>query len=185
MAGLVLAIQGFLAMILHRSAALGDTDAYKPPAHATLVRMLRVAIVLLAFLVASPALAGDKADIAARLAGWASDFNAGKADRVCDLFSKDLVADIQGAAPGRTYDEQCAILRRALADKSKSFTYQPVIHDITVLGDTAIVRLDWQLTTKLSMRPDPIRSAEIGMDIFRREPDGTWRIIRFLAYDAQ
>ncbi|MBN8995550.1 MAG: nuclear transport factor 2 family protein [Rhizobiales bacterium] len=147
--------------------------------------MLRLAALLLVLLVATPALADDKADIAARLQQWAEDFNAGRADRACDLFASDLVADIQGAPPGRTHDQQCAILRRALADKSKSFTYQPVIHDITVLGDTAIVRLDWSLTTKLSMRPDPIQSTEIGMDVFRKQADGAWRIVRFLAYDAQ
>lgn len=147
--------------------------------------MKQIAAAFLLALFASPALADDKGDIAARLTQWAEDFNAGRADKVCDLFAENLVADIQGAPPGRTYDEQCAILRRALADKSKRFTYQPVIHDITVLGDTAIVRLDWALTTTLSMRPDPIQSTEIGMDIFRKQPDGAWRIVRFLAYDAQ
>lgn len=148
--------------------------------------MTRIAALLVALLAATmAALADDRADIAARLKQWAEDFNAGRADRVCDLFSKDLSADIQGAAPGRTYDEQCAILRRALADQSKSFAYAPLIHEITVLGDTAIVRLDWSLTTKLAMRPEPIASTEIGMDIFRKENDGAWRIIRFLAFDAR
>jgi len=147
--------------------------------------MRPIAAALSLALLAGPALADDKADIAARLTRWADDFNAGRADKVCDLFAESLIADIAGAAPGRTYDEQCAILRRALADKSKRFTYQPVIHEITLLGDTAIVRLDWSLTTTLSMRPDPIQSTEIGMDIFRRQADGAWRIVRFLAYDAQ
>lgn len=147
--------------------------------------MIRFAALLLALVAASSALADDKGDIVARLTQWAEDFNGGRSDRVCDLFSKDLSADIQGSAPGRTYDEQCAILKRALADKSKSFTYAPVIHEVTVLGDTAIVRLDWSLTTKLSMRPDPIESTEVGMDIFHRDADGAWRIIRFIAFDAQ
>jgi steroid delta-isomerase len=147
--------------------------------------MSRLAALLLALLVAVPALADDKADIAARLEQWAEDFNAGRPDKVCDLFSKDLAADIQGTAPGRTYEEQCAVLQRALADKSKTFTYEPVIHEIMVLGDTAVVRLDWSLTTQLSTRPEPIRSTEVGMDIFRKDADGFWRIIRFLAFDAQ
>ena len=150
--------------------------------------MHRVAAALGLFaliLAASAASADDRSAIRSAIGQWASDFNAGRADRVCDLFSKELVADIQGTAPGRTYDEQCAVLMRALADKSKRFTYQPVIHEITVLGDTAIVRLDWALTTTLSTRPEPIQSTEVGMDVFRREPDGAWRIIRFLAFDAQ
>jgi steroid delta-isomerase len=134
---------------------------------------------------ATVALADDGADIAARLKQWAEDFNAGRADKVCDLFAKELSADIQGAAPGRTYEQQCAILQRALADKSKTFIYRPVIREMTVLGDNAIVRLDWSLTTKLAMRPDPIESTEVGMDIFRKQPDGAWRIVRFIAFDAQ
>jgi steroid delta-isomerase len=144
------------------------------------------ALAVFTLMVASPAGADDDgAAIRSAIGQWASDFNAGRADKVCGLFSKDLVADIQGTAPGRTYGEQCAVLMRALADKSKRFTYQPVIHEITVLGDTAIVRLDWALTTTLSTRPEPIQSTEVGMDIFRREPDGAWRITRFLAFDAQ
>lgn len=150
--------------------------------------MLRIAaaLSLFALVLASSAHADDDAAaIRSAIGQWAGDFNAGRTDRVCGLFSKDLSADIQGTAPGRTYDEQCTVLMRALADKSKRFTYQPVIHEITVLGDTAIVRLDWALTTTLSTRPEPIQSTEVGMDIFRREPDGAWRIIRFLAFDAQ
>jgi steroid delta-isomerase len=146
-----------------------------------------VAGVTLAWLVlASPAIgADDQAAIRSAIGQWAEDFNAGRADKVCDLFARDLSADIQGTAPGRTYEEQCVVLQRALADKSKTFTYQPVIHEIRVLGDTAIVRLDWSLTTQISARPEPIRSTEVGMDIFRRDADGAWRIIRFLAFDAQ
>jgi uncharacterized protein (TIGR02246 family) len=147
-------------------------------------RTILIAALSPATLLPAPASADDLANIRAAIEQWASDFNTGRSEKVCDLFAPDLVADIQGA-PERGFEEQCALLNRALADKSKKFTYAPVIHEITILGDVAIVRLDWSLTTTLATRPEPVSSTEVGMDIFRRQKDGSWKIIRFIAYDAQ
>jgi len=46
----------------------------------------------------------------------------------------------------------------------------PDIHDIIVMGDDAVVRLTWTLTTEVNGVKD--RTTEEGMDIFRRQPDG-------------
>ena len=50
--------------------------------------------------------AASRAEIAAALTQWTADFNAGRADKVCDLFSRDLRADFRGQ-PERGYDGQC------------------------------------------------------------------------------
>ena len=49
-------------------------------------------------------------------------------------------------------------------------------------GDAAVVRLTWTLT----IRPKDggeVTSVEPGLDVFRRERDGRWRIVRYIAYE--
>ncbi|MCX5479048.1 hypothetical protein OSH08_08530 [Kaistia geumhonensis] len=36
----------------------------------------------------------------------------------------------------------------------------------------------------MSVTPGEIRVVEPGIDIFRKEADGRWRIIRYMAYEA-
>ena len=54
-----------------------------------------------------------QADIRAALTQWATDFNAGKSDRVCALFARDLIAQYRGQ-PERNYDSLCDLLKRSL-----------------------------------------------------------------------
>ncbi len=131
---------------------------------------------------ASPAVAdsGPPAAVAAvraRLAQWTEDFNARQADKVCDLFSRDAVSQFRGQ-PERGYDEICALLKRSVNDKSKTYSYALDLKEVIAEGDIAVARLVWTLT----VAPMNATSAEPGMDVFRREADGKWRIIRYVAY---
>jgi ketosteroid isomerase-like protein len=60
--------------------------------------------------------------------------------------------------------------------------YAPDIKEILVSGDLAAVRVR-HLKTRRTGGPK-VETTEPGLDLFRREPDGSWRIIRFLAYEA-
>lgn len=136
-------------------------------------------------LTGSPAIADTAAEKAIRdaLTRWTADFNARDASRICDLFSPDLRYDFRGT-PERDYNAMCSALHRALGDQSKTLTYSFDIKEIIVSGDMAIVRLVW--TSKLS-RSDSgqvIETREPGLDVFRRQPDGMWRISRYMAYEA-
>jgi uncharacterized protein (TIGR02246 family) len=117
------------------------------------------------------------------LAQWTADFNARDAARLCDLFAPDLVYDYRGF-PERTHADLCALLRRSLADRTKKFTYALDIREIIVSGDLAIVRLVWTLTTTRPGTATPVVSQEPGLDVFRRQPDGSWKIARYIAYAA-
>jgi len=121
-------------------------------------------------------------EIRARLAKWTQDFNAGKADAVCSLFSPELRYDFRGY-PERGYADICARLTRSLADSSKRYAYALDVREILVSGDIAVVRLVWTLTVTLG-NGQSVTSVEPGMDVFRKEPDGAWKIIRYLAYEA-
>jgi len=131
------------------------------------------------------AMADTVAETAIRdaLTRWTADFNARDANRICDLFAPDLRYDFRGL-PERDYNAICSLLQRALADRSKTITYSFDIKEIIVSGDMAIVRLVW--TSKLSREGSSqvTETKEPGLDVFRRQPDGQWRIARYMAYEA-
>lgn len=123
-----------------------------------------------------------EAEIRAALAQWTEDFNAGRADKVCGLFSRDLRADVRSAPP-RDFALQCDVLRRALANPKLGFAYRHDIRDIVVEGRLAAVRIVWttQARDKASGRTET--TIDDGLDVFRREDDGRWRIIRYMAWE--
>jgi len=124
-----------------------------------------------------------EAEIKGALTQWMADFNEGRAEKVCDLFATDLKSDFRGQ-PERNFDELCALLQKSLKDEARSFTYALDIKEIIVSGDMAAVRLVWTLT----IEPEgggskAIVSREPGLDIFRKQPDGSWKVARFLAFE--
>ena len=145
-------------------------------------------IASVAWLLAGPLHAAPASDdaagaqIAAALTQWTDDFNAGRADKVCDLFARDLRADFRGQ-PERGYEAQCELLRHSLADKARAFSYALTIREILVWGDAAVVRLTWTLTVRERAGGGEATSVEPGLDVFRRERDGRWRITRYFAYE--
>ncbi len=123
--------------------------------------------------------------IRAVLLQWTADFNAGKSSQICDLFASDLRYDYRGQ-PERGYRDICDLLQRSLNDPTKHYAYSPEIKEIMVSGDLAVVRLTWTLTVTSEGHTDATISKEPGLDVFRRQPDGVWKIVRYVAYeDAQ
>jgi steroid delta-isomerase len=120
--------------------------------------------------------------IRAALAKWTEDFNSGKEQAVCALFAADLRYDFRGF-PERNYDDICSQLQASLRDETKNYSYSLDIREILVAGDLAVVRLVWTLSTTLGDGRE-VTSVEPGMDVFRRQPDGSWKIIRYIAYEA-
>ena len=143
------------------------------------------ALVLAGFLVLGTGAAAradteaDKAAIMHRLQAWAAAFNARDAAGVCDVFAPDLISTVPDAADAG-HDAVCARLTHLLARTDASFRYTPAIQEIIVSGDLAAVRLIWTLTTRHDDKVE--MSREAGLDLFRRQPDGRWSIIRFLAF---
>jgi ketosteroid isomerase-like protein len=146
----------------------------------------RVWLVTLALLLVWPRPAGAadeiaEANIRSALTAWTTDFNGRRTDKVCDLFEPDLKADFR-ELPEQHYDDICGRLKRALADTARVWTYAPPdIKEILVFGDIAVARLVWTATVKGAPEGE-VKSVEPGMDIFRRQPDGGWKIMRYLAF---
>jgi steroid delta-isomerase len=125
----------------------------------------------------------DAAAIRAALVTWMDDFNAGRAEKVCDLFAPDLRAQFRGQ-PERDHDGVCTLLKRSMSDPATRYSYALAIKEILVLGDHAVVRLIWTLTVQIKSAPgDDASIEEPGMDLFKRQPDGRWKIIRYIAYE--
>jgi ketosteroid isomerase-like protein len=141
---------------------------------------------VLALLLLAPATAvvaqNAEDEIRTALQRWTKDFNAGRADQVCDLFAPELRYDFRGY-PERDYNDICTRLQRSMNDQSKRYVYSLDIGEIIVAGDLAVVRLTWGLTVTLP-NEQKVTSVEPGMDIFRKRPDGQWKIIRYIAYEA-
>jgi ketosteroid isomerase-like protein len=53
-----------------------------------------------------------------------------------------------------------------------------------VSGDLAVVRLTWTLKVRNEGASGDVTSEEVGLDVFRRQPDGRWKIIRYTAFEA-
>jgi uncharacterized protein (TIGR02246 family) len=149
------------------------------------VRAPTLCTAVLAGLLASSAAADEtaqaEAQIRATLTRWLSDFNAGDASKICDLFAPELRADVRGQ-PERGHTELCELLNRSLRDPERAYSYALIIKEVVVWDDTAVVRLVWTLTTRQRGRPGEERSIEPGMDVFRRQRDGSWKIVRYMAY---
>jgi steroid delta-isomerase len=146
----------------------------------TALRVLAVFVLVL--FGSGPSVAGNAAaEIKSTLTQWMADFNAGKTDQVCDLFAADIRADYRGY-PTRDQQAVCDLLTKSLTDKTRSFRYALDIKEIVVFGDVAVVRLVWTLTIK-EQGGREIKSVEPGMDVFRRQTDGRWKIVRYMAYE--
>jgi len=113
---------------------------------------------------------------------WMLAFNAGDTGAVCRLFAPELRYDYRGF-PERGFAEVCSLLQGSLADRSRKFSYDLTIKEIIVSGDLAAVRLVWTLTIKRPGQLGGTSSNEPGLDIFRRQADGSWKIVRYIAYE--
>ena len=136
---------------------------------------------VLAITLCSPTAAAPRDDIRAVLDKWTKAFNSRDAGRVCDLFARDLVAAYQGQ-PERNYDAICALLSKSLRDRDKSYHYSLDLKEIIVSGDLAVVRLVWTLTVARKDGGVIETLEEPGIDVFRRQPNGSWKIARYLAF---
>jgi ketosteroid isomerase-like protein len=146
------------------------------------------ALLICLLLITGPAMAAEdtspEAAIRQALATWTEQFNARDTQGVCTLFAPGLRYNVEGLATEQTYQDMCDRLHRALTGREVTYHYRLEIQEIIVSGDIAVVRLVWYDTVSRPGVPDVV-TPEQGMDIFRRQDDGSWKIIRYLAYSVQ
>ncbi|MGH7117500.1 MAG: YybH family protein [Acetobacteraceae bacterium] len=126
--------------------------------------------------------AAEAASIRDAINGWVDDFNALKSAIVCDLFAPDLKYDF-GIEPGN-YSSLCKRLRQALGDPAVRYRYAPDIQEILISGNLAVVHIVWTLSVSRNGKKAPTVVTEPAMFVMRHDPDGNWRVFRFLAFDV-
>ena len=148
--------------------------------------LLRVAVPAVAMMlyVAAARAGDDAAAVEQQLRQWTEDFNAGRVEVVCDLFAPDLIANYRGQ-PEMSFDSLCSALQRALTAGPRDYHYALELDEIMVSGDMAVVRLIWHLTVTDKETGATATSSDRGIDVFRRQPDGQWRIARYIAYEME
>lgn len=120
--------------------------------------------------------AEDQAAIEAALRQWPEDFNAENLPGVCGLFADDVVLIYPGS-PDRNHQQFCDQMRTLFDDPVQQFSYDaPEIQEVVVDGDLATVRLIWTLTIRDTSGKVLETVDENGVDVFRRQPDGSWKI---------
>jgi ketosteroid isomerase-like protein len=152
----------------------------------TMLRASRTALpVVLAVSAGSTGLYATDAPIAnirAALEQWCADFNARRTAHICDLFAPSLRYDFHGL-PEQNYALLCDRLHRVLADHTKSFQYGLHIKEVILSESLAVVRLTW-ISTVTGSDGHSTTGEEPGLDVFQRQRDGSWKIIRYMAYPA-
>jgi len=124
-----------------------------------------------------------QAAIRAALTQWMGAFNAGDAEKACALFAPDLIAQVRGQHE-RGYAAQCDLLKRSLSDATRTYSYTLDIKEILVAGELAVVRLTWTLKVRLKDTGNEATTDEYGLDVFRRQDGGSWKIARYMSYDS-
>jgi ketosteroid isomerase-like protein len=147
-----------------------------------------VSVALALFIAAAQAAGPDdpsavKAAIVERLHHWTAAFNSRDLAGVCGLFAPDLSYTVDDILNG-SRDRLCANIATALSKPEVDLHYdEPIIHEILVSGDLAVVRLTWTLTAEKNGTRDV--NTEQGMDVFRHAPDGVWSIVRYIAFSTR
>ena len=111
---------------------------------------------------------------------WRQDFNARKAEKICDLFATELLYDFQGL-PEQNYTLLCNRLHKALMSETPNITYGLRIKEVIVSGELAVVRLTW-ISAVTASDGTSATDDEQGLDVFAKQADGSWKIIRYIAY---
>lgn len=120
--------------------------------------------------------AADRASIEQVLRQWPHDFNDRNLDEVCGLFAEDVVV-VYPEAGDRDHTTFCAGMADIFADREMTYRYdEPDIHEVLVDGDLATVRLTWTLTVADLTGAVLETVSEDGVDVFRRQEDGSWKI---------
>jgi ketosteroid isomerase-like protein len=149
--------------------------------HYAYFRIATIAFAALSCIASAKTAAEDPvAIIRTALEQWRDDFNARRATHICDLFAPDLRYDFQGLTE-QTYPLLCDRLHRALANTAQSIHYGLTIKEIIVSDRLAVVRLTW-ISTTTNEGGKQVTHDETGLDVFGRQSNGSWKIIRYIAY---
>jgi ketosteroid isomerase-like protein len=124
----------------------------------------------------TPEEARAEADIRQALAGWVEAANRGDWKAALKVWAPDLIGWYPGA-PDDTYAREAENAARAGEARTK---YELEIKEVIVAGSLAVVRDVWKFTTRRTAGEPTVETVK-SFEVWRRQPDGAWRISRWIS----
>lgn len=110
---------------------------------------------------------------------WTYSFNHKDLLGSCNLFSKELIANYQGA-PAKDYMSVCNGFKKIFTEELE-YRYRFKLHHVYRSNKLAVARITWYL--KISKQGHLISTVQDeGLDVFKQNNHGDWQIINYLAY---
>jgi ketosteroid isomerase-like protein len=117
-----------------------------------------------------------EADIRQALAGWVEAANRGDWKAALKVWAPDLIGWYPGS-PDDTYAREAENAARAGEPRTK---YELEIKEVLVAGSLAVVRDVWKFTTRRTAGAPTVETVK-SFEVWRRQPDGAWRISRWIS----
>jgi ketosteroid isomerase-like protein len=122
--------------------------------------------------------ASDEARIRKRLAQWVEQTRAGNRVAAAEIWAPDLVGWYPGQPDDSYAREQESARRPRPAGAPRSIPAVTVV-EVMVSGDLAVVRDIWDISQVAGT--DTTRQSLRSYEVWRRQPDGAWRIARWIS----
>lgn len=122
--------------------------------------------------------AADEARIRKRLAEWVEQTRAGDRLAAAEIWAPDLIGWYPGQ-PEDTYAREQELARKQRAPDAPRSIPDVTVEEVMVSGDLAVVRDVWRITRIAGT--DTTTTTLRGYEVWRRQPDGKWRIGRYIS----
>jgi uncharacterized protein (TIGR02246 family) len=132
----------------------------------------------------SKASASSEADVSAirsALENWLKASNSRDAEGMGRVWAADAITSVPGQIDA-DYNAIRAGEKAAAARPDISRTMSLEIEEIQVSGDLGFARDTWTFTTKWNRTGEVTRMKLRSIEVWRRQADGSWKIIRTLSY---
>lgn len=126
----------------------------------------------------------NKADVAAireALQKWVVAFNSKDLQGTMAPWAQEAILSYPGS-PDVGIEKLREGYTSGFARTDRTATYELEIEEVQVSADMAFVRDSWTLIVKRKDNPEPARLKQRSIEIWRRQPDKSWKIIRSLSY---
>lgn len=110
--------------------------------------------------------------------------NARDTDAVMSFFAKDALLSHPGS-PDAGFDALREIFRKNYSNPDLQGRYSADIEEVQVSGGLAFVRAVWTADLEQKSTGRQVRTQDKDLEIWRCQPDGSWKLYRGLSYQVE
>ncbi len=127
---------------------------------------------------------GPESAVTRAFEGFVSARNSRDPDAVMSFFAKDALLSYPGS-PDSGFDTLREIFRKNYSTSDIQGRYSAEIQEIQVLGGLAFVRVVWTADLEQKSTGRKVRTQDKDLEIWRCQPDGSWKLYRGLSFPVQ